>query len=116
MNRDTKDLFSESVDLASNILYKYLHQCTDNNPPETVIKEFRNLLLQGRNNSPEASQAIEKVIFGSGGQKQFDQIISHCFYLILNSWASNPEYFVHIPELLAIIEQIGKSSSYDRRR
>lgn len=116
MNKDTKSLFSESVNPESNILYEYLHQCTANNSPETVIKEFRNLLLQGRNNNPTVSQALERIIFAARGNKQFNQVLSNCFYLILNSWAINSECFAHIPELMTIIELVSSSSSYDRRR
>lgn len=116
MNKDTKGLFSESIDVDNQTLYEYVYQCSTNNPPETVIKEFKNLLLQGRNNNPKASHALEKIIFAAGGQKQFGQALSHCFYLILNSWSTNPEYFAHIQELIAIIATVSKSSSYDRRR
>lgn len=116
MNKDTNGLFSESVDSESKILYRYLQECSVNNSPDIVIKDFRNLLFQGRNNNPNASKALEKIIFAAGGQEQFSIVLSHCFYLILNSWSSNPEYFSHIQELTAIIETVSQSSSYDRRR
>ena len=109
-------MFPKSVDPERRVLYEYLYQCTAKNSPETVLKEFGNLLRQGRNNNTKVSQAFEKIIFAPGGQKQFGLVLSHCFYLILNTWLSDLKYSSYIQELIPIIEAVSKSSSYDRRR
>jgi hypothetical protein len=105
----------KSIERDSRILYDYLLKLVTTQPPQTVIKEFRNLFLQGINDHKQVSESLEKIIF-SPPQEQFNRIFSHCFYLIFNHWVVQPESLFYISQLLETLAVINQSSSYDRRR
>ncbi len=107
---------AQPVNQASNIVYEYLLQCVIAKSPPEVIQEFKNLLIQGRNVDQLASKALEKVIFFAGGQQQFDNILSYCFYLILDNWSDTPESLSYLPQLWSILDLVNQTKSYDRRR
>ncbi|MEL6580244.1 MAG: hypothetical protein AAFQ14_10855 [Cyanobacteria bacterium J06621_12] len=97
-----------------NVVYEYLHQCAAIQSPPELIQKFQNLLQQGRNEDSRVSQALEKII--TAEQEQFDLFLSQCFYQILDSLVTQPESKLYICQLLDILEVVGKSRSYDRRR
>lgn len=107
---------SQPIERSSEIIYDYWYKYASNQAPQTVIREFKNLFLQGRNKSVEVSKALEKLIFASAGEKYFPTFLSNCFYIILDRWLIEPESLSFILELLKTIEQISQASSYDRRR
>lgn len=116
MVKDLDSSTRQSIDQQSTMIYEYLRHCAAIQPPQVVIKEFRSLFLQGRNENAKVSQALEKIILSSEGQQEFNEIFSHCFYLILNCWSETPESFSSVAELIAIFDVVHQARSYDRRR
>ena len=107
---------SKSIERESQIVYDYLHQRASTELPQGFIKNFQSLFAQGKYNDSSVAKALEKIIFSGLSQQQFDNFFSHCFYLILNCWAIQTDSLVYLSELLAILEIINNSRSYDRRR
>ena len=107
---------SQPIERSNKIIYDYWYKYADSQSPQTVIKEFTNLFLQGRNENIEVSQALEKIIFAPTDKQKFPVFFSNCFYIILDCWSIEPESLSYTSELLNILEHISKASSYDRRR
>lgn len=116
MIRNLDNSPKHSLASAREIIYEYLDQCATTKSPSIVIQEFKNLLLQGKSENIQVSKALEKIIFAPEGHKQFETIISHCCYLILDAWANTPESFCYISELFKTFESTSHIKSYDRRR
>ncbi len=106
----------KSIDEESNVIYNYLFDCASNEPPQTVIRKFNSLFIQGKSENREVSQALKKIVFSIANPQKFNQIFSHCFYIVINYWIATPESLFYASELLDILEIISKSSSYDRLR
>ncbi|MGL4883419.1 MAG: hypothetical protein ACRC8K_20515, partial [Waterburya sp.] len=116
MTRDLDDSAKHSLASASEIIYEYLYQFATTKSPSVVIQEFKNLLVQGKSENIQVNKALEKIIFAYGGQQQFDTILSHCCYLILDCWSNTPESLSYASELLKAFELVNHVRSYDRRR
>lgn len=116
MTRDLDDSAKHSLASASEIIYEYLYQCATTKSPSLVIQEFKSLLVQGKSENTQVNKALEKIVFAFGEQKQFDAILSHCFYLILDCWSNTPESLSYGSELLGTFELVNHVRSYDRRR
>ena len=106
----------QPIDRQSSIIYEYLRQCAAIQSPPAVIEKFRSLFLQGKNENNQVSKALEKIIFSPVGQKQFDVILSHCCYLILDCWSDTQESLSYAAELIGTFDLINQTKSYDRRR
>ena len=106
----------QPIDRQSSIIYEYLRQCAAIQSPPAVIEKFRSLFLQGKNENSQVSKALEKIIFSPVGQKQFDVILSHCCYLILDCWSDTQESLSYAAELIGTFDLINQTKSYDRRR
>ena len=115
MIRDTSGS-QKSVDQESDIIYDYLLDCASNESCQLVIREFKNLFIQGKNKEVKVTKALNKIIVSPLGQQQFNQIFTHCFYIVLNCWVVKPESLACVSELFNLIEISNKSSSYDRFR
>ncbi|MGL5793329.1 MAG: hypothetical protein ACRC06_02800 [Waterburya sp.] len=116
MTRDLDDSAKHSLTSASEIIYEYLYQFATTKSPSVVIQEFKNLLVQGKSENIQVNKTLEKIIFAYGGQQQFDVILSHCCYLILDCWSNTPESLSYASELLKAFELVNHVRSYDRRR
>lgn len=116
MNIDLDDSARQPIAKQSSIIYEYLRQFAIAQPPPEVIKEFKSLFLQGRNEKSKSSQALAKIISSPSGQKQFNAFLTHCFHIILDCWASTPESLASVSELIDTLDTINQSRSYDRRR
>lgn len=106
----------KSIDQESKVIYDYFFNCASHESPQTVVKEFNSLFVQGKNQDVKVSKALNKILIFSISQKQFNQIFSYCFYLILNCWVINPELLFYGSELFNTIEVSNRYSSYDRFR
>ncbi|MCC0178890.1 hypothetical protein I4641_18125 [Waterburya agarophytonicola K14] len=115
MIRDLSGL-QKSIVLEQQIVYDYLLDCVTTQQPQAVIRKFKTLFVQGKNEQIKLSKALEKTIFSPIAQQQFAQFFNHCFYIVLNYWVANPESLRYVSDLFEIIEEINHSSSYDRRR
>lgn len=116
MVKDLDSSAQQLIDQQSNIIYEYLRHYAAIQTPQAVIKEFRTLFLQGKNEDRQVSQALEKIIFSSVGQQQFNEIFNNCFYFILDCWSSTPQSFSYLSELIGTLDLINQAKSYDRRR
>lgn len=116
MTKDLDDSAKHSLTSASEMIYEYLYQCATTKSPSVVIQEFKNLLVQGKSENIKVNKALEKIIFAFGRQQQFDAILSHCCYLILDCWSNTPESLSYASELLGTLEFVNHVRSYDRRR
>ena len=116
MIKNTDGLSKQLVEAESNLIYDYLYQYASKQPPTTVIRKLETLLIQGRIDNIRVSKALEKIIFSSLGKQQFAQILSHCFYLILDCWIGVGDSLDYVRDLIAIIKAVDRASSYDRRR
>ncbi|MEL6912226.1 MAG: hypothetical protein AAFY50_16275 [Cyanobacteria bacterium J06648_1] len=97
-----------------SVVYEYLRQCTAILSPSELILKFQNLLQQGRNEDSQVSQALEKII--TTEQEQFDRFLNQCFYQILDFLITQADSKIYICQLLDVLELVGRSRSYDRRR
>jgi hypothetical protein len=96
------------------LILEYLrHSATTQSPPE-LIHKFQHLLQQGKNEDAQVSKALEKVIFA--GEEQFNWFLSECFYTILGSWLEQPDSLVYFEQLLATLNAVCQSRSFDRVR
>ncbi|WP_019505053.1 hypothetical protein [Pleurocapsa sp. PCC 7319] len=116
MNKELDDSARQPIVQSSSIIYEYLRQCAATQSPQAVIKEFRSIFLLGRNENNKLSQALEKIIFSSVGQKQFNVILTHCFNIILDCWSETPESLTSVSDLMDTLDVINQAKSYDRRR
>ena len=97
------------------IIHDYLYQYAADRSSQLLIKEFRQLFIQGKNKNIEVSQALEKVIFTTT-QQEFDTFFSQCFYLTLDCWLEHPDSLSYLSELFKVLEDINRVNSYDRYR
>lgn len=116
MIKDVDSSAWQPIDQESNIIYQYLHRCAAIQSPPAVIKEFKSLFIQGRNDNIEISQALKKIILSPLGKQQFEAILSNCCYLILNCWSNTPESLSYVSELINTFDTIHQVTSVDRRR
>ena len=114
MIRDISDSSRQPIDQECNPVYEYLRQRSAIQSPPELIREFQNLLQQGRNEDSRISRILEKIILAP--QPRFEIFLSHCFYLILDCWLDTPESMNYVNQLLNIFDVLGKTRSYDRRR
>jgi hypothetical protein len=114
--RDLDNSAKHPIAPTKEIIYEYLHQCATTKSPPVVIQEFKSLLVQGKSENTKVTKALEKIIFAFGGQQQFDAILSHCCYLILDCWSNTPEALSYASELLETFKLVNHVKSYDRRR
>ncbi|MEM8722484.1 MAG: hypothetical protein AAGE84_24860 [Cyanobacteria bacterium P01_G01_bin.39] len=111
-----RDLSStrHTINQEYNIVCQYLRLIAATRSPSELIQEFQNLLQQGKNEDQQVSSALQKVILAP--KAQFFLFINHCFYSILDDWSEKPESMVFIEQLRGIINEIGSTKSYDRKR
>ncbi len=116
MIKDVDSSAWQPIDRESNIIYQYLYRCAAIQSPPAVIKEFKSLFIQGRNDNLETSQALKKIILSPLGKQQFEAILSNCCYLILDCWSNTPESLSYVSELINTFDTIHQVTSVDRRR
>lgn len=114
MIRDISGSSRQPIDQECDIVYEYLRQRSAIQSPPELIQEFQNLLQQGINKDSKISRILEKIIFAP--KPRFEIFLSHCFYLILDCWLDTPESMVYVDQLLNILDVLGQTRSYDRRR
>ena len=61
---------------------------------------------------PEVSQAFEAII----AEPEFELFLSRCFYIILTCWLDRPGAIAYLNQLFDILNAVGRSKSYERRR
>ena len=115
MIRDISGSTGQKTSQECNIVYEFLRQRAVIQSPPKLIQEFQALLKQDRNEDSKVSQALDKITVAP--KPQFEIFLSHCFYLILDCWLDNaPESMLYLDQLFDIIDVLGKTRSYDRRR
>lgn len=116
MNKDLYNSAFYFTHAMMEVIYDDLSQCVNNQSPHIVIKKFKSLFFHGKSENPQVSIALEKIIFDSLGQQKFEEFLSHCCYLILDKWSSNPQSLSYSRELLESFDHLNQTQSYDRRR
>ena len=112
--RDIAGSTGDTIDRNCLVVYEYLQHDAAVQSPSELIRKFKNLLQNGRNENVKVSQAFEKIIFAK--PEQFYFFLSQCFYLILTEWLNSPNSETHICQLLDVLNAVTQSRSYDRRR
>ena len=116
MIRDIDGSAHYPINQECSLVYEYLHQCAASQSPAETISLFQNLFKFASKEDVRVTKALEKLIFANKNKQQFDIFLSQCFYTILDCWLETPESIDCVSELLAALETIGSTKSYDRRR
>jgi hypothetical protein len=112
--RDIDSSARQTIIQQHNLVYEYLRQGANSQTPPELIQKFQHLLQQAKNDDPQVSKALEKIIFAE--ESQFNSFLSQCFYTILADWLNQPESKVYLAQLLNTLDVVCQSSSYNRAR
>ncbi|MBW4686481.1 MAG: hypothetical protein KME40_15590 [Komarekiella atlantica HA4396-MV6] len=88
-----------NVEIAQERVYSFLADIVKQSPPEDVLREFKNLFIDGLD-SP-SSDYVPGIygIFFDDKEQEFRNTLKRCCYIIINNWETNRKY-KYIQELV----------------
>lgn len=103
------------------LLYTYLIDHVNVEPPSKFIELFRCLFIEGmEDSSSQVWQALERIVSSDVADKEFKFILNRSCYILINHWENNPRFKEAIPKLIALFEtpptQVARSRTTQRLR
>jgi uncharacterized protein YjbI with pentapeptide repeats len=81
-----------NIQQAQESIYQFLIKIVHHNTPETVLQEFRQLFLLGKEPSePHVKTALD-IIIASKNNQEFRNTLKRSCYILINNWSSKRSY------------------------
>jgi uncharacterized protein YjbI with pentapeptide repeats len=95
----------QNIQQTQEIIYFFFLNLVRQNPPETVLLEFKNFFVLGVSSvDPDAIHALYDIILTQNGDI-FRNTFKRVCYIIINNWTSERQY-KHIQDLTAVIAEV----------
>ncbi|MEQ8753976.1 MAG: hypothetical protein RID09_10725 [Coleofasciculus sp. G1-WW12-02] len=75
------------IQQAQDVIYQFLLDTVRQQPPETVLQEFKLLFIDynASEGNPEAIKALSEIIFAND-EKEFQNTVKRSCYILINNW------------------------------
>jgi len=81
-----------NIQQAQEVIYQFLIKIVHHNPPETVLQEFRQLFIFGKEPSESHVKTALDTIIASKNDKEFRNTLKRSCYILINNWSSKRRY------------------------
>lgn len=89
------------------LLYDYLLDRVQNDTPEHLLDDFRELFIEGRGfREAEIYRVLENLIQSKNAQERFYFCFNRCCHILVNRWQMQPQHQQAIPELVKLLENL----------
>jgi len=104
---------SQSIEQAQESIYCFFLKIVKQWHAESVLQEFKSLLIQPNNSANSESIAALHNIILSDNEAEFYHTIKRCCYILLNNWrvTKKDQYIHQLIELLSDVDSSQQSSS-----
>ncbi|EDX75871.1 hypothetical protein MC7420_6526 [Coleofasciculus chthonoplastes PCC 7420] len=78
---------------AQDVIYQFLLDTVKQQPPETVLQEFKLLFIDynASEGNPEAIQALSEILFAND-EKEFINTLKRSCYIVINNWYTSRNF------------------------
>ncbi len=78
---------------AQDVIYQFLLDTVKQQPPETVLQEFKWLFIDynASEGNPEAIKALSEILFAND-EKEFKNTVKRSCYIIINNWYTSRNF------------------------
>jgi len=98
---------SRPPETLEEVLYTHLQQLRQQESPETLLRCFRQLFIEGTYGNAPVATALHRLCQRPNIEREFKYILNRCCYILVNYWYTQPRYHWAIAQLIALFDPAG---------
>ncbi|HBB34933.1 MAG TPA: hypothetical protein DDZ80_26925 [Cyanobacteria bacterium UBA8803] len=106
------------ISLQEQVLFDHLIYRVQEESPMQLIDRFRMLFIEGSDYpEPGITTVLDQIAASKQAEREFNNILNRCCYILINHWLGKREHRLVIPQLVALLKSASSKvePSYSRR-